>query len=436
VGKHFIVIAGLDKGRILPMAENDLVQIGRSKSVTIETRLRDPSIARVHCEVEVQEGRVVLCDVDSPTGTFVNGQRVQRHELQHNDVVQIGDVQMRYLDEGALPRSVASLTLPDVGADTHHPPAASAPAPAPAAPPASAFSLNLPPGADALKGLTGKTLGAYLVGQIEGTGFCGRVFRARDTRSNRIVALKVIRPDLFAKAEDILRFADVLKPVLPLRHPHLVASLGAGKSGPYCWLALEFLPGKSALQLIRRTQTTGLLPWQTALRVAVQVAQALVFAARHGFYHGNLTPQDVLLCGKNLDAKLNDLMLAQALRLPPASVLPGPGNQLEDLACLAPERTQWGFEVDGRADVYSLGATVYGLLTGQMPFTGETQLELFDRIREAPPVRPKRLQPEVPERFEAVVLRMLAKRPEDRYQTPAELLAVLEKMAGDQQAKA
>jgi hypothetical protein len=424
VPKHFRVIGGLDKGRVLPLGDTDLVQIGRSKSIDIELRLRDPSLARVHCEVEIIGERVLLTDGGSPGGTFVNGQRVQKHELQHNDVVRLGDVEMRYFGEGQAAHAPAATPVPEAPADT---------APVAPSPPTSrsSFSLNLPPGADPLKGLTGKTLGPYLIGQVEGTGFCGRVFRARDTRTNRIVALKILRPDLFLKGEDIHRFVDVLKPVLPLRHPHLVTRFGAGKTGPYCWIAMEFLPGKSATQLIRRMRTTGVLPWQLALRVTLQVARALEFARGQGFWHGNLTPQDVILSGGGLDAKVNDLMLPQAIRLPPASVLPGPDSDFEDLACLAPERTQWGVEVDGRADVYSLGATAYGLLTGQMPFTADSTQEMLRRIREEPPERPKHLQPAVPEAFEALILRMLAKRPEDRPQTPADLLPPLEKLAGE-----
>src|SRR5262245_46582691 len=95
--RRLVVIAGIDRGRVFHMVENDLMQIGRSQSIALETRLRDPSVARVHCEVQVEGERVVLMDGDTPEGTFVNGLRVTHHELHPGDVIRIGETQLRYL---------------------------------------------------------------------------------------------------------------------------------------------------------------------------------------------------------------------------------------------------------------------------------------------------------------------------------------------------
>jgi serine/threonine-protein kinase len=426
MSKQLLVIAGLDRGRILPMADSDLLLIGRSTSVQIDTRLRDPSVARVHCEVEVEGDRVVVTDSDAPGGTFVNGRRIKSQELQPGDVIKIGDVELLFQDESrqppARPRSDARLaTLPEGGvpASTHptEPDLLSLLPNPPTAPPPSLHNLE------------GQALSYYAVGPVLGSGWAGRVFRARDTRNNRTVALKVLRPELFRTGDDIIRFINTLKPALAVRHPHWVTRVGAGKTGPFCWVAMEWLAAKSATQAIRRTETAGPMSWRQALTIAVHVGRALDGAAQHGLVHGNLTPQDILLCRRGEHVKLNDVLLAPAVGLTLPRLLSQPGLLVEDLMHLPPERTQDQPVRDVRADLYSLGAIVYALVAGRAPFAAESRVELFEQIRRALPASPRQFQPEVPDAFERAVLRLLAKRPEDRFQTPAEMLADLEQVA-------
>jgi serine/threonine protein kinase len=172
-----------------------------------------------------------------------------------------------------------------------------------------------------------------------------------------------------------------------------------------------------------------MLDWRNALRVAVHIGRALDFARQHQIVHRNITPQNVLVQSSDKLTKLGDLMLAKALEGSLAQQITRPGELLGEVHYMSPERTRSDAEIDSRSDIYSLGALVYALLTGRPPFEGATLIETISKIRQAEPVKPKKYQLSIPDLFEGAVLRMLAKRPADRFQTAASLLTDLERVA-------
>jgi serine/threonine protein kinase len=405
MNKHLHVIAGPDRGRNFLLKAGELLLIGRSKAT--ETRLNDPHMSRVHCQVETEGDEVVVVDNDSAGGTFVNGKKITRQVLKPGDIIRVGETQLR-LQEGD-PSEQTTL-----------------------APTPSKRGSGVKPalgGADQLAELVGKTLSHYEIDAIAGRGQTGIVFHARDTKENREVALKVLVPEFSKSDEEMQRFVRAMKTMLPLRHPNLVTLYGAGKSGAHCWIAMEFVEGESLTQVIQRIGTAGMLDWRNALRVAIHIGRALEFANGHQIIHRNITPQNILVRSSDKLTKLGDLMLAKALEGAGAEQITRPGELLGDVRYMSPERTRAAVEVDGRSDIYSLGATVYALLTGRPPFEGATLLETITKIRQAEPAKPKKFQLSIPDLFEGTVLRMLAKRPEDRYQTPASMLADLDRVA-------
>jgi len=212
---------------------------------------------------------------------------------------------------------------------------------------------------------------------------------------------------------------------------------GAGKTGQYCWTAMEFVEGESLAQVIQRIGVAGLLDWRDAVRVAIHVARALEYAQERQIIHRNITPNNILVRSSDKLTKLADMMLAKALEGTLAETITRPGELIGDISYMSPERTKGSLaEVDGRSDVYSLGATLYALLTGRPPFVGDSLTDTVRKIRQAEPEKPKKYQLSIPDQFEGVVLKMLAKRPEDRYQTAAELLKELERVAKFQGVKA
>jgi serine/threonine protein kinase len=398
---QLVVVAGPDQGRVFNLEDGQTLVVGRGQNT--ETKLKDPQVSRVHCQVQGDGGRAVLTDAGSTAGTLVNGKKVSEHVLKPGDVIHIGGTQLRFQLEGAAEET------------TYLSPEARSPKPVEVARP--------------LTELVGSTLSHYQITGSIAKGQSGMVFKAMDTKDGRPVALKVLYPEFSKDEDEMQRFIRAMKTVLPLKHPNLVQLYGAGRSGPYCWMAMELVEGESATQVIQRIGIAGMLDWQHALRVATHVARALDYAAQNSIIHRNITPRNILIRSADKVTKLGDLMLAKALEGTLAEQITRPGELVGDVAYMSPERTRGQSGVDSRSDIYSLGATVYALLTGRPPFEGTSLADTIQKIRTADPVRPKKFQLSIPDLFEGTVLQMLAKRPDDRFQNPAELLINLERIA-------
>src|SRR5262249_51465068 len=274
------------------------------------------------------------------------------------EVFSIGETQIRYVRPND---PHAASTLVDA-------PPIKAPPPSPLVPDVPTKSAPLP--VKNLTELAGKPLGYFAISNVIAKGRTGVVFRAVDARDGKDVALKVLLPEFSKNDDEMQRFIRGMKTVLPLRHPNLVAVYGAGKSGTFCWMAMEYIEGESLTQVIQRIGTAGMLDWRNALRVAVHVGRALDYAQQHAIIHRNITPPNILVQTSDKRTLLGDLMLAKALEGSLAQQITRPGEIVGDLAYMSPERTAGTADVDGRSDLYSLGATIYALLTGRPPCIG------------------------------------------------------------------
>ena len=239
------------------------------------------------------------------------------------------------------------------------------------------------------------------------------------------MALKILWPEIAGNDENVQRFVRAMKTMMPIRHPNIVRIYSAGKTGGHCWLAMEYVKGENLSQVIRRIGTAGMLDWQYAFRVAVHIGRALEEAAKHGIVHRKITPTNILMRSRDQRIKLGDLMLAKALAGAEVRPITRPGEIIGEATCLSPEQTRSDAVVDCRSDIFSLGTTTYALLTGRPPFEGESLPEIVTQIRQVEPVRSQKYHLSIPDLFEGVVLRMLAKRPEERYQSATELLVDL-----------
>lgn len=398
--KHLLVIEGPDQGRVFPLSGGALV-IGSSNKNT-DICLNDPYVSRLHCKVETRDDRVIVHDLKNSKGTFVNGTQVTRQDLQSGDVLRVGNSQLRLVAEAT------AVVPPNAEGVVYQPPTW-------------------------LEELPGQTLGPYQVGTILGAGRHGIVFKATGTRSGHVVALKVLAPDFPTDDEELQRFIRVVKPVLPLRHPHLVSLHGAGKAGAFCWLAGDYIEGKTAAHLARKPRDEDDSEdgddWRTAFRLATHVARALGFVHRNRLRHTNITPHNILWHDSTETAKLNDLVLADAIE---GSVMQRRVQEkklLAELPYLPPEQLEENTFIDDLSDLYSLGVVTYEVLTGHLPYKGDTPEDTIAQIREGMPMRPTKHRPNVPPDFERAVLKMMALRQEDRYSSAAELQADLERIA-------
>jgi len=398
---YLVVIAGPEAGRSFPIEDGQTLVIGRGQASN--TQINDPHMSRVHCEVRADGGKTTLVDSGSTGGTFVGGRRISSHDLRPGDVFQIGDSQIRY----QLDPSHDQTTLGGDGL----PGAAARPAAAP------------------LHDLVGQTVAHYRLEKLIASGHSSSVFKARDTEQNRPAAVKVLNPDPAHSEEQKERFVRAMKTMLPVKHAHIVELYNAGKSGPYCWCAMAYIEGESLTAVIERIGIEGMLDWKETFRVAVHIARALEEAHGRKIIHRNVTPANILRRASDKVCLLGDLMLAKAVEGSLARQVTQPGQLVGDVPYMAPERTRNASGVDHRADLYGLGATLYALLTGRPPFEGKSLPELVKLIREAPPRRPKEYQLAIHDMFQDVVLKLLAKKPEDRYDEPADLLRDLERVA-------
>lgn len=389
---HLTVVSGPDKGRTFAVHEGPDLMLGRSPSAYYQ--VTDPKVARNHCQVLRKGDEVtVLCD-GADGGLFVNGIKAERKILAVGDLLKIGDTQLRL--------------------ETDEPPPA---------------EVEMAVEEERLEALSGHMLSHYAVGPVLGRGHFGLVFSAVDTKKKQPVALKVLRPELAEDEEEIHCFIKAMKAQLPLRHPNLVALHAAGKTGPYCWMALDHVDGLNMEQVIRLLGIAGPLDWPFAHRVAVHVARALDFAHGHKLLHHNVTPTNILLDIPTRTAKLNNLLLAQALEAAPSRPTEPPNETSEDVDFLAPEQTIADGKVDARTDLYGLGATLYGLVTGRPPCGGKTVEEKVQNIEATPPEPPATFQKGIPPKLEKIILKLIAKKPAERYTSAKELLAELEKVA-------
>lgn len=398
---QLVVTAGPDKGRVFTLQPGPDLMLGRSAQAYYQ--LNDPRVSRNHCQL-LREGDVVtvLCNGGSG-GTLINGKAIQRQVLKPGDMLQVGDSPMR-VQIGDLPVDVALAHA------------------------ASAKADPAPKKASELEALSGKALGHYDIGHVIGTGSTSMVFHATDTKDNKPVALKVLLPEFAQDEDEVQRFVRAMKTVLPLRHPNLITIYGAGKTGPYCWVAMEYVAGENMTEVIGRLGVANMLDWRYAYKVAVHVARGLAHAHEQQIIHRNVTPKNILLEATSKTVKLGDLMKAKALEGVLARQITRPGELIGDVTYMSPERTRGTLDVDQRSDIYGIGATCYALLTGRPPFDGATLVEKITRIRQDEPVKPTKYQMSIPSAFEGTVLRCLAKRPEDRYQSAKELLTELERV--------
>lgn len=308
---ELVVIKGPDAQRKFALADGQSVVIGRGEKSN--TRLADQQASRIHCVLEVDEGKFLLRDQQSSAGTFVNGDRVERCELRPGDVIHVGQTELR-------------LVLQD-----KHDQTTAGDQPAAAKPVVTAANL---------KNLVGQSLAHFELKKVLASGNTGLVFTALDSKANRPAAVKVLWPEISKQEDEMQRFVRAMKTMMPIRHENLIEIYAAGKNGPYCWVAMELVEGECLTEVINHFGTRGMLDWRTCFLVAVQIARALEAAYEHQIVHRNITPNNILFNRHTKQAKLGDLMLAKALEGTLARQVTRPGQLVGDLPYMPPERTR------------------------------------------------------------------------------------------------
>jgi serine/threonine protein kinase len=397
MSRRLVVVAGPEKGRIFELADGQTLVVGRGQAS--DTKINDPHMSRVHCRVQVDGGSTWLLDAGGG-GTIVRGEKVERYALQPGDEFQAGTSTLRYQLGGDVEAATIGAGKPAKGAR------------------ASEAGGEARP----LQELVGQSLAHYRLESIITAGNSGMVFKALDTEKNRPAAVKVLSLDLTDEDDERERFVRAMKTMMPIRHPNIVRLYHAGKTGPYCWAAMEYVDGESLTKVIDRIGIEGMLDWREVWRVGVHIGRALEKAFEERIIHRNVTPTNILRRHADKVCLLGDLMLAKALEGTLAKQVTRPGQLIGDVPYMSPERTRDSALADARSDIYGLGATLYALLTGRPPFQSDSLPQLVQMVRQTPPAPPKRYQLAINDMFQDVVLTMIAKDPDQRYQNPTVLL--------------
>jgi len=251
--------------------------------------------------------------------------------------------------------------------------------------------------------------GRYRIVRKLGSGGMANVYLAEDEDLGRRVAIKILNEryandDLF-----IERFRREAKSAAALSHPNIVSVYDRGEAEGTYYIAMEVIEGRSLKELI---MTRGPLPIGQALAYTHEILEALRFAHRHGIIHRDIKPHNTLI-GERL--KVTDFGIARA----GASQMTEAGSIMGTAQYLSPEQAR-GAPVTASSDLYSVGIVLYEMLTGKVPFTGDSAIEIAMKHLNDAPKPPSKIRPEIPEELDQVVLRALAKNPEDRYQTAEE----------------
>jgi serine/threonine protein kinase len=280
--------------------------------------------------------------------------------------------------------------------------------------------------------LPGKRLGPYEILSAIGAGGMGEVYKARDTRLDRTVAIKILPEHLADRPELRERFEREAKAIAGLNHPHICTLYDVGHENRAEFLVMEYLEGETLAQRLAK----GALPVQQTLQYAIEIADALDKAHHKGITHRDLKPGNIMLT--KTGTKLLDFGLAKltqgAAPVTPESQMPtmkdaitAQGMILGTLQYMAPEQVEGKLDqIDARTDIFAFGVLAYEMTTGRKAFEGKTQASLIAKILEVDPPPISKLQPMTPPAFDRLVKVCLAKEPDDRWQTASDLRRELE----------
>jgi Tol biopolymer transport system component len=285
--------------------------------------------------------------------------------------------------------------------------------------------------------LVGARVGPYEILDLLGVGGVGEVYRARDSRLDRTVAIKILKSPGATGSIQLQRFQREAKAIASLSHPHICTLYDVGEEDGVAFLVMEWLDGQTLAERLER----GPFSVESALQIGSQVAEALDAAHRKGIVHRDLKAANVIFAPggvKLLDfglAKLREAEYEEMVRGRTQSLqLTSEGTLIGTLPYMAPEQIE-GHYVDSRTDIFSLGVLLHEMLAGRRPFAGDTRASLMVAILAGAPASLAEVRPAVPEALQRLVRRCLEKDPDDRWQTARDLAAELQWIArGDTNA--
>ena len=404
-------------GAPTPLPERGRLTIG-SSSERAKLVLSAQGVAEVHCIIaRTKDGGWAVQDMGSDFGTMLDGERVDVARLRAGQTLLLGSVSISVV---ALAGEQASPTSP-TPAPTPAKKASSAPTSPPPAPAAAAPAVPKKSSEEGFLEIPG-----YSIQETLGRGGMGAVFRARQDRLHRDVALKILSPKLAADTEFVRQFHREAQAAAALNHPNVVTVYDVGEASGTHFLAMEYMDNESLEELVAKE---GSLPWKRVAELLVGAARGLVYAESRGIVHRDIKPSNLMLNSSG-QVKIADLGLAQH-----GEDDAGDGRVFGTPHFMAPEQIR-GDTVDRRGDIYSLGATGYRLLSGYTPFEGINSREIL-RAALTEDFEPLSSHvSDAPESLTNLIERMIAREAADRPQSAEAVVNHLEALLSGSAAPA
>lgn len=372
---------------------DEVVLFGREPSADVYCQGADvePKHALAFC----QAGQWTMLDLHSLAGIRIGGHETPRHVIKNGDRLEVGGVSLQ-------------LTL--------IPPAKGTRGSRGSSPEKREAPMDL---------VAPRRVGRFELTQLVHEGSSGRIYRARWlSKGGRDVAVKIFSKDMTRDEEAMYRFCRGATTAAALRHPHLLRLYRGGKSDGSWYLAMEWMANGSLRDVLKATPDHRVTP-AFARRMGIDLCRALEVAENERVLHRMINPSSVLF-NDQWSAKLGDFILARGIDLNRSQQLTGAGDILGETPYLSPEQATGKVALDHRADLYSLGATLYQALSGQPPFKAANALHLIRAICDEPAPSLLRLVPDLSRGLDKVILQALEKSPSRRFSSAAQMREALE----------